>query len=243
MKVMSYNTQHCLVHVDENGKAKDYDDKKIDYNAFIKALKESGADFVGLQEICDATEKSDAEQYYPQTKTLAEGAGYKYYYFAEAIRFGGVNPYGNAFLSKIPVLEVKTIAIPDPITPKYDGYYETRCICKAKLENGYTIIVAHFGLNPDEQENAVKTVLENLEDNCIVMGDFNMTPDNPILKPLLDKLFDTATLASGNKLTFPSDSPNVKIDYVLTSKDVVVESAEIPNVVVSDHRPHVAIVK
>ena len=66
MKVMSYNTQHCLVHVDENGKAKNYFDKKIDYTAFIKAIKESGADFIGLQEICDATEKSDAEQYYPQ---------------------------------------------------------------------------------------------------------------------------------------------------------------------------------
>ena len=243
MKVMTFNTQHCLVHVDENGKAKAYDDKKIDYNAFIKAIKESGADFIGLQEICDATEKSDAEQYYPQTKTLAEGAGYKYYYFAEAIRFGGINPYGNAFLSKIPVLEVKTIAIPDPEPQKYNGYYETRCICKVKLENGYTIIVAHFGLNPDEHENAVKTVLENLEEKCIVMGDFNMTPDNPILKPLFDKLFDTVTLVSGNMLTFPSDSPDRKIDYIFTSKDVEVESAEIPNVVVSDHRPHVAVVK
>ena len=241
MKVMSYNTQHCLVHVDENGKGKAYKDKKIDYSAFIEAIKSVDADFVGLQEICDQTEKSDHFQYYPQTKTLAEGAGYKYYYFAEAIRFKGINPYGNAFLSKIPVVKAETIAIPDPEVQKYDGYYETRCICKVLLENGYTIIVAHFGLNPDEQENAVKTVLDNLADEkCIVMGDFNMKPDNPILKPLFDKLFDTSTLATGNTLTFSSDAPYMKIDYVLTTKDVKVKSAAILDLVVSDHLPHVA---
>ena len=243
MKIMSYNTQHCLVHVDEFGKAKNYKDKKINHEAFIKVLKDCTADFVGLQEIRDISKNSDNEQYFPQAKILAEGAGYEYYFFAEATKIRGINPYGNAILSKIPIVKVENISIPDPINKKYNGHYETRCLCKAKLENGYTILVTHIGLNPDEQENAVKTILENLEDKCIIMGDFNMLPDNTILTPLLDRLFDTSNLVKGNKLTFPSECPDRKIDYILTTKDVEVESAEIPDIIVSDHRPYVVIVK
>ena len=95
--------------------------------------------------------------------------------------------------------------------------------------------------NPDEQENAVGAVLRQIpEGPCVVMGDFNMEPDNPILEPLTRRLQDTAKAFSAPKCSFPSDRPTVKIDYIFVTGDVGVKSADIPPIISSDHRPHVA---
>ena len=229
LKVMSYNTQHCLNYVT----------RKIDYDIMVDTIKKCGADIVGLQEIRDEGAKAD---YQAQTKILAEKLGY-YYYFAEAIRFGGENPYGNALISRYPITSAETIKIPDPEVRKYDGYYETRCLLKATIDvgSGLNVLVSHFGLNPDEQENAVKTVVSHIPaERCVLMGDFNMKPDNQRLTPITEKLQDTASAFSAPKFSFPSDAPTRKIDYILVTKDLIVESADIPEIVSSDHRPHTA---
>ena len=114
LKVMSYNTQHCLNYVT----------RKIDYDIMVDTIKKCGADIVGLQEIRD---EGPREDYQAQTKIMAEKLGY-HYYFAEAIRFGGENPYGNALISRYPITSAEVVPIPDPEVRKYDGYYETRCL-------------------------------------------------------------------------------------------------------------------
>ena len=75
------------------------------------------------------------------------------------------------------------------------------------------------------------------------MGDFNMEPDNQILNPIMQSLQDTAKVFSTYKLSFPSDTPKVKIDYIFVSKDLKVEYADIPEIISSDHRPHVATIE
>lgn len=233
LKIMSYNTQHCLNFIT----------RKIDFDIIADTIQQCGADMIGLQEIRD---KGQDAEYQAQTKILAEKLGYPYYYFAEAIRFGGENPYGNALISRYPIIFAETILIPDPEVKKYDGYYETRCVLKAAIDvgNGLTVLVSHFGLNPDEQENAVETVVSNMpEEHCVLMGDFNMEPDNPILNPIMHSLHDTAKNFSAPKLSFPSDIPSVKIDYIFVSKDLTVRCADIPAIISSDHRPHVATIE
>lgn len=233
IKFMSYNTQHCLNFIT----------RKIDFDIMADTIKTCEADIIGLQEIRD---QSQDAQYQAQTKIIAEKLGYHYHYFAEAIRFGGVNPYGNAIISRFPISSAETIIIPDPEIKQYDGYYETRCLLKAAIEvgNGLNVLVSHFGLNPDEQENAVETVISNISEKpCVLMGDFNMEPDNPILNPIMQKLHDTAKDFSAPKLSFPSDTPGVKIDYIFASKDLNVLCADIPAIISSDHRPHVATIE
>jgi endonuclease/exonuclease/phosphatase family metal-dependent hydrolase len=162
-------------------------------------------------------------------------------YFAKAIDVEGCNPYGNAILSRIPFKSVETIPIPDPERRPGGKYYETRCLLKAKLVNGLTVLVTHFGLNPEEQENAVATVLANLEEEkCVLMGDFNLTPDSPLLAPIRARMKDTADLFPQEKGSFPSDAPRCKIDYIFVTPDLCTLSADIPAIVASDHRPHVA---
>ena len=231
MKIMSFNTQHCL----------NYLEQKIDYEIMAKAILEVGADIVGLNEMFDGGENV---KYGYQTDKLSELTGIKNYYFAKAIDDCD-GPYGNGILSKIPFKSVETIKIPDPNPKRVEGgYYETRCVLKAELENGLLVLVTHFGLCVDEQENAVKTILEHIRDEkCIVMGDFNVAPDNEILDPIKARLKDTSLGFCDEKLSFPSDTPRIKIDYIFVSNDIGVVSSDIPEIIASDHRPHIAEVK
>ena len=227
MKIMTFNTQHC-----EN-----YMTGKIDFEAMAAAILSTGADVVGLNEMRG---EGPSEDYTAQVERLAELTGMGYYYFAKAIDLS-YGPYGNGILSKIPFKSVETVPIPDPPEKKYKGYYETRCILKARLESGELILATHMGLNPDEAENAVATALLHIEDEkCIFMGDFNMKPENPTLRPIFERMKDAAEGFCAEKKSFPSDAPAIKIDYIFASADAKVISADIPAITTSDHRPHIA---
>ena len=229
MKFMSFNTEHCNSYIK----------KKIDFQMIADTIKTCEADVVGLNEMRSQGEKAG---YDDQTAILSDLTGLKHYYFAEAIKFDGDNPYGNSLLSKHPIISAETVPVPDPAPKMGTNYYETRCLLKATLEGGITVLVTHFGLNPDEQENAVKTVLANLEsEKCILMGDFNVTPDSAILKPIYEHMQDTAASIGRPLLSWPSDKPERKIDYIFVSPDIEVVEADVPAIVASDHRPHTAI--
>lgn len=228
MKIMSFNTQHC----------KNFLTQKIDYEIMARTINSFSPDIVGLNEMYN-----DGPDYPSQVKIISELTGLSNYSFAKAIEVNG-NSYGDAFISKYKILESKVIKIPDPTEKTGDKWYESRIILKLRLEGGLTVLVAHFGLNPDEQELAVETLLSHLEaEKCILMGDFNTSPDDEVLAPIYEKMRDTATLFDREKLSYPSDKPEIKIDYIFVSPDIEVASADIPEIIASDHRPHIAEVK
>ena len=231
MKIMTFNTQHC----------KNYLEQFIDIPLMAKVIRDSGADIVSLNEMYG---QGSAPNYTDQTGTLAQMTG-MHHYFARAIGYDGVKPYGNGLLSRLPIVEAQTILIPDPPVKNGPKNYETRCVLKAKLEGGITVLVTHMGLNPNEEENAVQTVLENLEtEKCILMGDFNVLPDDPVLLPIRQRMKDAADLIPGPvPLTWPSDAPEKKLDYIFVTPDVEILWAEVPRIIASDHFPHVAEVK
>ena len=72
------------------------------------------------------------------------------------------------------------------------------------------------------------------------MGDFNITHEEEILMPIRERMRDTADAFSAPLLSFPSDEPRIKIDYIFVSRDIEVISADIPAIIASDHRPHTA---
>lgn len=227
MKIMSFNTQHCL----------NYIERKVDYEIMARAIMDTGADIIGLNEMFNGG------KFCEQTKELSRLTGIENYYFAKAIDDAD-GPYGNGILSKIPFKSVETIIIPDPNPKKPGGWYETRCLLKAELENGLRVLVTHFGLMEDEQQNAQKTILEHIRDEkCILMGDFNIEPSNELLKPIKERLIDTSRGFCENKLSFPSDKPRIKIDYIFVSPDIQLIEADIPELIASDHRPHIAEIK
>lgn len=228
MKIVTFNTQHC----------KNFIEQRIDFDIMAQTIKLFDPDIVALNEMRG---EGTALEHDDQVGILAKLTGISNSYFAKASGEFGVNPYGNGLLTKYKIVSVETVMIPDPAEKTGSRYYETRCILKANLENGVTVLVAHFGLNKDEQENAVATVIANLApEKCILMGDFNVTPDNEVLLPIRERMKDTAENFCADKLSFPSDRPEIKIDYIFVSPDVRVISADIPDIIASDHRVHIA---
>ncbi|MBQ2324900.1 MAG: endonuclease/exonuclease/phosphatase family protein [Clostridia bacterium] len=228
LNIVSFNTQHCMNYVT----------RQIDYEGVAKLIKELDADIVGLNEMRG---EGDLPGYEAQMEKLAELTGY-HYFFAPAIMMGGTSPYGNGLLSRYPIKQAEKIMIPDPTEKTGKSYYETRCIIKAVIDvaEGLTVIVSHFGLNDDERFNAVNTLLPALEDKkCVFMGDLNTTPEDPVLDGIRARMLDTAEVIGEDKLSFPSDKPVEKIDYIFTSRDIEVTYADIPEKIVSDHRPYI----
>ncbi|MBQ6119066.1 MAG: endonuclease/exonuclease/phosphatase family protein [Clostridia bacterium] len=233
IKAVTFNIQHCAV----------FPTGKIDFDAFAEKILSFDADIIGLNEVRGAGVRED---YQAQAEILAKKTGYQYY-FAKATDVDGANPYGNAVLTRLPVKSFETVPIPDPDPHGYDGYYETRCLLKMTLANpAVTCFITHFGLNPDEQENALRTVLDNLGDgNTVLMGDLNVTPDSPVLARLREHMADAATAAEPGAalLSFPSDKPDRKIDYIFTKGNVTVRSCRNVSGVLSDHLPLEAVME
>lgn len=228
LKIMTYNVQHCY-----NQSLKD-----IDYDELALEIKNSNADIVGLNEIY-----GEGSIFGNQVEILAKKSGMNYCAFAAAFEHD-YGPYGNGLLSKLPIRFVEKIMIPDPvIKANPEGYYETRCILKVTFDDGIIVLVSHFGLNDDEQKNAVATTLSNICNNkSILMGDFNMTPDNIMLEPIKEHMNDTSIGFCELVNTWASYSPVIKIDYIFVSKDIYVENAEVSSKIVSDHFYHSAVI-
>lgn len=225
MKIMSFNTLFCT----------NYFTKQIDFQTMADAIKKCNPDIVGLNEMYG---KSHMEEYDSQTEKLSALTGLPYFKFAEACVLEE-GTFGNAVLSKTPFINAKVIPVPEEEVKTGNQLYEPRCLLKLKYDNGLTVLIIHFGLNKDEHINAVNTVLENLEEEkCVLMGDFNVLPDDDVLEPIKKRMTDTALFFKEPLLSFPSDKPFKKIDYIFVSPDIKVLSADIPPIAVSDHLPH-----
>ena len=232
--VMTYNIQHGHVHLSDPG--------RIDLTETAAVIRDSGADIVGLNEVRGRGEHPD---YTAQVEQMAAYLGF-HCVFGRSIYVGGHNPYGNAVLSRWPIAESKVHHIPDPPSVQRAGRFEHRSILHAvaELPDGgeFAVFASHFGLSPEEQRNAVTlaaalTAAEQLP--FVLMGDFNVTPDDPVLAPLDESLTVTHGFLEG-QLSHPSHAPRDRIDYIYASPSVTVLSAEILPVMPSDHRPVVA---
>lgn len=231
LKIMTFNVQHMR---DFHYKDKD----NIDFEFFGSYIRSKSPDIIGLNEVRNAGE---SERYVDQVGIVGGIAGMEHRFFAEAIKVGGKNPYGNGMLSGHP-FEAQVVPIPDPDDRKAGGTFESRCVLKASFVfegKTLTVLSTHFGLNPSEAINAAKTVCDiadSTDGPMILMGDFNLTPESPILDPIRQRFQDTEHMipGDGNHYTYPSDAPTGKIDYIFT-RGIDVSSADINRDIVSDH--------
>lgn len=201
-------------------------------------IRQVQPDFVTLNEVRSHTSDIGPVD---QANEMGRLTGY-YPVFAKTIDVLG-GEYGIAFLSRLPVLEWQIIHVPDPERTG-DYHYEHRCILRCVLLAGdrpITVFSTHFGLAPSEQESAVQTALALLEKETnpvLFMGDLNAEPDAPEVQPLFKALQD----ASEGKgiLTFPSDTPRIKIDHILHRGGWRVLDVRSMDTQESDHRPLMA---
>ncbi len=201
-------------------------------DALIDEIKASGAQVIALQEV---DRKNFRSGFKDQVKEIAKALSFSYAY-GETINILGVK-YGNAFVSAYPIIEEDNIVLP---TASWEG----RGLLKVKIDLGdqiYRFYTTHLGLSAREREEQIAVINHEISDSplrVILMGDFNAQPEYLEMEKIHSGLQDTAHATTQEKLfTFAYNStiPNIRIDYIYTSKDVSVLKHWVNPSSVSDH--------
>ena len=146
-----------------NGSKVDHDFKKL-----ATDILSANLDVVGLQEVdmgCNRSKNIDT------LKELSKYTGYQYYCFFKAINLAG-GEYGNAILSKYPIVENERIEL--------YSTGETRVVGRAKIDVNGTLInffTTHLEWSPDSTRYKQMEQLNELlpqYDNFVIVGDFNV---------------------------------------------------------------------
>lgn len=231
IRAMSFNIHHG-VGVDD----------RLDLQRVADLIEAEDADVVGLQEVDrHLSERSD---FVDQAGWLAKELNMHVVYGANIDR-DPLNPgeprrqYGTAILSRSPI-----ISWDNTFLPKYEGH-EQRGLLRARIVvRGVPVQVYNTHLQHNdaderlEQTQAIKELIGTPKDSVVLVGDLNATPDAPEIKTLVDDLVDAWEEAGvGDGYTYSAENPNRRIDYVMTSDDVVARSAAVVTTDASDHLP------
>lgn len=233
IRVMTFNIQHGLDYIELLNKK-----REINLNKVCDLIKEVDPHIISLNEVYNDTRNIQTNE---QVKYISSKLGYPYFYFGKTITLKDGIDYGNALLSKYPIIEAEVHMIDDPKIKDEDVYYETRNVIASQIKiNGKTItvLVTHVGLAKSEQDNAIKRIIELVEDSekVILMGDFNMEEEDSNIIKLSKNICNTSYLIVGSKETYPSINPEKKIDYIFTKNMENIKSGVVKKIV-SDHFP------
>ncbi len=232
MKVMTFNIQHAL----------DYQKQIIDTDLFVDAIRKHGADICCLNEVRG---EGPVDGYTDQTHAIGNGLCF-YGYFGEAVKVGDICPYGNAVVCRFPFKYSETVAIPVSPLKEEDEYNEPRCVIKVITEiDGRDIcfLICHMGLSDKERVEAVRTVCDLIDGTdlpIVLTGDFNTTPDDPVLSPIYERLSDSDERADKKGVfTYASYSPEIRIDYIFY-RGLECRYSHVITEIYSDHFPVIA---
>jgi endonuclease/exonuclease/phosphatase family metal-dependent hydrolase len=220
-------------------------DRRLDLRRVARAIERLRADVVGLQEVDQHW--SDRSDFADQPALLGEWLG-MYAVLGATLDLDPPAPdrprrrYGNALLSRAPVLDWSNIFL-----PREEGD-EQRALLRARTavsEGVVDVYVTHLQHDPASARLAQATVVAETiaagEGSRLLLADVNGTPDTPEARALTDRLVDVwAVVGWGAGHTFPALWPTRRIDVVLCSANVRPVAARVPLTIASDHRPVLA---
>lgn len=216
LKFMSYNIR--------NGRGAD---NVQDIGRIAEVIDRTAPDIVALQEVDSATRRVEG-RFIPGELGGMTGM---HATFCRAIDYAG-GGYGIGLLSRTAPLAVRRIPLP--------GREEARVLLIAEFP-GYVACVTHLSLTPEDRLASLPLIRE-ATDTCrkpvLLAGDFNMQDTGAVLEGL-GNVF--RMLSDTTQMTFPSDNPAVRIDYILgrglPASAAVTESAADHTTMASDHSP------
>src|SRR5690606_24189129 len=156
--------------------------------------------------------------------------------------------YGLAVLSRLPILSKSNLELARP-TIEDDVMRLPGCPA-VTLDAGAPPPPARnpqlaYRADPALRRTQIAETLEVVEDvdgPTSLLGDLNARPDAAELEPLFARLNDAWEMAGdGDGFTFPADAPDRRIDYILVSGDIRVDSITVVPSTASDHRPVIAV--
>ncbi len=230
MRVATYNIHHGAG-----------EDDVFDLDRLTSAITRFAPDVIGLQEV--DRHFGDRSGNLDTLSLVTEALGLHATYGPALVyeEGSGTAVYGNAVLSRWPVIGSEVVQLPGR-----EGL-ETRSLLVSTIDTGdvagqITFACTHFSYEELEaraaQMSAAAAVLAQCAAPVIFVGDFNTTPGSPELAPLLETFTDCwAAVGDGPGLTCPAVQPEERIDFVLAGAGVVPVSAVVPDTDASDHRP------
>lgn len=220
-------------------------DQKIDYERFAAVIKESGADLAGLQEV--AIDHPFAPPHLHDPLNLLGEKLAMEPFFARTVApeyKGKLYYYGIGTLSRKKILQ-KTI-LPLPEMEGAERRVAIFLTVEAEEEKEILFINTHLDCTSgskgeDLRAKQMGAILEKWKQMgsppAILTGDLNAVPASAALKVLQEAQW---CLAGDDSFTFPSDTPEMKIDYIAFAPAgafKVTECKVIPDSIASDHRP------
>ena len=204
----------------------------IKLEEIVEEIRETDAHIIGLQEVERMMPRSG---YRDQARLVAEELGYHYYYGGNINIFGV--QYGNALLSKYPILAANNHKLPrEKLEPR--GMIEADIDADGSLLH---VFVTHLGLSSLERSKQVRYIngiLSQRKGNILLLGDFNNHPDSEEMSTLDDRLTDSAAaLNQLDQFTFAlkSTTPNVRLDRIYASDNITLKHHRVQPSAVSDH--------
>ncbi len=220
LTLVTYNIRGCR---DDDGKA--------DPLAIADELKMTGADIIALQEVDNGLPRSD---FADQAKMIAEKLEMNYV-FAPAINFF-VGTYGNALLSRHPILSSTSVDLPYHLEP--------RSLLEVEVEvagRPLRVFTTHLGLKKSERIKQFQFLHDYLKEYtgepAIFMGDFNTRAEDPLFTPVRTLLQDPLFKRKQRLTTISGEKTYGMIDHILLSHHLDYVYAYAPAYGRSDHFP------
>lgn len=217
-------------------------DGRLDLQRIADLIETEGADVIGLQEV--DRHWSERSDFVDQAKWLARNLHMHVVYGANLDR-DPANPgeprrqYGTAILSDAPIVSWDNTPLPKYEDHEQRGLLRARVVVRGVPVQVYNTHLQHNDADERlEQTEAIKKIIGTPDDSIVLLGDLNATPDAPEIANLVDDLVDAWEEAGvGEGYTYPAEDPGHRIDYVMTSDDVVARSAVVVATDASDHLP------
>jgi endonuclease/exonuclease/phosphatase family metal-dependent hydrolase len=227
LKIMAYNILHgATVRGDFN------------LDTIAAVIRRADPDLVALQEVDFRTGRVNQMDLALEMAKRTDLTPF----FGKAMDYDG-GAYGEAILSKYPAesMEVHHLGAGAGHEPRAALRVEIDLMNDERIE----FIGTHLDHTQDPtdriyQAKALNHILSGLNHPAILAGDLNAIPGSRTIDILLERW--TMTADSEVKPTFPSVSPERKLDYILYHPEErwkVVDRKVIEEKVASDHRPYV----
>lgn len=224
----------------------------LSWNIWIKGyfdkisqfLKESDADIIALQEVKDYDPDLDVINYLTDL-------GYQHVFTPVLkIRDGQIKHRdGPAIFSKYDILKTEIYQL---------SKNNNRAAVRADIQVQDKILHVfcthllhtHQLENQDQNEQATNLIKKLTNENTILMGDFNATPESLVIKKIKKFLIDSNPKSIPTWCVYPEGCSecnqkivDIRLDYIFVSKDLKVESFEVGNSKGSDHLPIAAVIE
>jgi len=210
-------------------------DMKMDLETIVAAILAEQPDILVLNEV----NRNRATNGYTEVLSLISEKTGMPYVFGDNYADG---QYGNALLTKLPILEWENTHFRHNTT-------ETRGVLRVVIETTsgpltlYATHLDHIASPDDVRQEQVAEILStwNHDPRAILLGDLNATPETPEVQQIYTAGFVSVLEAAGQADTFTfwnqPPVPGYRIDHIFVTPDLEIGEAWVSQTRASDHLP------